>query len=179
MPLMAAGTAQFGSSPTRRAALTRRVQWLVVAIIGYNLIEATIAIAAGTVASSTALIGFGLDSIIEVSCAAAVAWQFATRDPQRHEKTTLRIIAVSCFTLAVYVAVTAVRAPAGHGQAGPSSVGLALAGSALLVTPVLVSCNAVPLGSRAHAPRSPIPGRRCTHVSAVLLVQVCRGRLSR
>src|SRR6266536_2660083 len=107
---MAAGTVQLAPSPSRRAALSRRVRWLVAATIGYNLIEATVAIAAGTVASSTALIGFGLDSVIEVSSAAAVAWQFATRDPQRHEKTTLRIIACSFFALAVYVTVTAVRA---------------------------------------------------------------------
>jgi hypothetical protein len=74
MPLMAAPTVQLTSSPARREALARRVRWLVAATIGYNLLEATVAIAAGTVASSTALLGFGLDSIIEVSSAAAVAW---------------------------------------------------------------------------------------------------------
>src|SRR5918997_532293 len=55
--------------------------------------------AAGTLASSTALIGFGLDSVIEVSSAAAVAWQFTSADHQRRERTALRVIAVSFFAL--------------------------------------------------------------------------------
>lgn len=67
----------FGPSPARRDALTRRIRLLVAATITYNVIEAGVAIIAGTLASSTALIGFGLDSVIEVSSAAAVAWQFS------------------------------------------------------------------------------------------------------
>ena len=77
-------------------------------------------ITAGTIASSTALIGFGLDSVIEVSSAAAVAWQFSARDHavrEAREKTTLRIIAVSFFALAAYVTVDAVRALTGTGEA--------------------------------------------------------------
>ena len=62
----------------RRLALNRRVRLLVAATITYNVIEGAIAITAGTVAGSTALIGFGLDSMIEVSSAAIVAWQFST-----------------------------------------------------------------------------------------------------
>ena len=58
-------------------------------------------------ASSTALIGFGLDSVVEVLSAAAVAWQFAGRDPEARERTALRVIAVSFFGLAVYVTVDA------------------------------------------------------------------------
>ena len=69
------------SSSTRRDVLTRRVRLLVAATISYNVIEAVVAIAAGTVAGSTALIGFGLDSVIEVSSAAVVAWQFRADDP--------------------------------------------------------------------------------------------------
>src|SRR5689334_9545775 len=61
----------------RSAGLARRVQLLVAATITYNLIEAVVAITAGRLASSTALISFGLDSVIEVSSAAAVAWQFS------------------------------------------------------------------------------------------------------
>jgi hypothetical protein len=90
-----------GPSAARRATLARRIRLLVAATITYNVIEAAIAISAGRAASSTALIGFGLDSIIEVSSAAAVAWQFAGRDPEAREKTALRIIAVSFFALAV------------------------------------------------------------------------------
>ncbi|CAM5593245.1 hypothetical protein SANTM175S_02581 [Streptomyces antimycoticus] len=93
----------FGLSPARRDALTRRVRLLVAATITYNVIEAVAALTAGTLASSTALIGFGLDSVIEVSSAAAVAWQFSAADHavrEAREKTTLRIIALSFFALA-------------------------------------------------------------------------------
>ncbi|MDQ0823632.1 hypothetical protein QFZ79_001377 [Arthrobacter sp. V4I6] len=77
--------------------MTRRVRLLVAATIGHNVVEAVIALGAGTVASSTALVGFGLDSVIEVSSAAAVAWQFSGRDPKAREKTALRLIAVALF----------------------------------------------------------------------------------
>ncbi|HET6711320.1 MAG TPA: cobalt transporter, partial [Amycolatopsis sp.] len=96
--------------PRRRAVLTRRVRWLVAATITYNVVEAVIAIAAGTVADSTALIGFGLDSVIEVASAAAVAWQFSGKDPEARERTALKVIAVSFFALAAYVTVESVRA---------------------------------------------------------------------
>ncbi|GAB3584579.1 hypothetical protein GCM10027406_31220 [Leifsonia lichenia] len=89
------------ASVDRAAVLQRRIRWIVAGTIGYNLIEAVVAITAGSVASSVALIGFGLDSTIEVLSAAAVAWQFTRRDPERWEKPTLRVIAVAFFALAV------------------------------------------------------------------------------
>jgi divalent metal cation (Fe/Co/Zn/Cd) transporter len=171
MLLMAAGSVPLAPSPARRATLSRRVRWLVAATIGYNLIEAAVAIAAGTLASSTALIGFGLDSLIEVSSAAAVAWQFASTDPQRRERTTLRIIAASFFALAGYVTVQAVRALTGHGEARPSTAGLALAGSSLLVMPVLSVLQrraGRELGSRTAVADSK-QTLLCTYLSAVLL----------
>jgi hypothetical protein len=76
----------------RRAVLSRRVRLLVAATITYNIVEAVVAISAGTVASSTALIGFGLDSVIEVASASAVAWQFSSKDPEARERVTLKII---------------------------------------------------------------------------------------
>ena len=69
------------TTPARLAALHRRIRLLVWATIGYNVIEAAVALTAGVHASSTALVGFGLDSVIEVAAAAAVAWQFAAADP--------------------------------------------------------------------------------------------------
>ena len=77
-------------SDQRKQVLQRRIRLIVAATIGYNVIEAIVAIAAGTIASSAALIAFGLDSTIEVFSAAAVAWQFTRRDPERWEKGTLR-----------------------------------------------------------------------------------------
>jgi hypothetical protein len=93
----------------RRAVLSRRVRLLVSATITYNVIEAVVAISAGAVASSTALMGFGLDSVIEVSSAAAVAWQFSGGDPEVRERVALRVIAVSFFALAGYVTVESIR----------------------------------------------------------------------
>src|SRR5699024_1797480 len=89
----------------RRRVLSRRVRWLVAATITYNIVEAIVAISAGAAASSTALIGFGLDSVIEVASAAAVAWQFSGRDPEARERAALKIIAVSFLALAAYVTV--------------------------------------------------------------------------
>jgi divalent metal cation (Fe/Co/Zn/Cd) transporter len=144
----------------------------VAATIGYNLVEATIAIAAGTAASSTALIGFGLDSVIEVSSAAAVAWQFAGRDPEAREKTALRIIAFSFFALAAYVTVESVRALLGHSEAGRSTVGIALAAVSLVVMPGLSYAQrraGRELGSRTAVADSK-QTLLCTYLSAVLLV---------
>ncbi|MFZ0835075.1 MAG: cation transporter [Mycobacterium sp.] len=121
----------------RRALLTRRVRFLVGATITYNVVEAVVAISAGAVASSTALVAFGLDSLIEVASAAAVAWQFAGRDPESRERTALRIIALSFFALAAYVTVESVRAVFGEVEPRPSTVGIVLAALSLLVMPVL------------------------------------------
>lgn len=82
---------------------------MVAATITYNLVEAAIALTAGTVADSTALVGFGLDSIIEVASALAVAWQFSARDHEARERVALRIVAVSFLALAAYVAVESIR----------------------------------------------------------------------
>src|SRR4029450_3056814 len=101
MLLVASGS--LSVSPARRDLLTRRVRLLVAATITYNVLEAVVAIGAGSVAGSTALIGFGLGSMIEVASAAAVAWQFSGRDPEARERVALRVIAVSFFALASYV----------------------------------------------------------------------------
>ncbi|HEX6568268.1 MAG TPA: hypothetical protein VF015_03855, partial [Acidimicrobiales bacterium] len=85
--------------PARRAVLERRVRRLVAATIVYNVAEAVVAIAAGVGASSAALVGFGLDSTIEVASAVAVVWQFRGPDVETREHTALRIIAISFFAL--------------------------------------------------------------------------------
>ena len=97
-------------SGERRRTLQRRIRWIVSATIAYNLIEAVVAITAGSIASSSALLAFGLDSTIEVLSAAAVAWQFTRRDPERWEKGTLRVIAVAFFALAAWVTATSLLA---------------------------------------------------------------------
>ncbi|MEV6371412.1 cation transporter [Micromonospora musae] len=158
--------------PARRRVLARRVRLLVAATITYNVIEAVVAITAGTLASSTALIGFGLDSVIEVSSAAAVAWQFAGRDPESREKVALRIIAFSFFALAAYVTVESVRALVGGAEAEHSSIGLVLAALSLAIMPVL--SYAQRRAGRELGSRSAVADSKqtllCTYLSAVLLV---------
>ncbi|CAM5678009.1 Cation transporter OS=Streptomyces alboniger OX=132473 GN=CP975_34025 PE=3 SV=1 [Streptomyces alboniger] len=164
-----------GPSPARRDTLTRRIRLLVAATIAYNVIEAVVAITAGTLASSTALVGFGLDSVIEVSSATAVAWQFSARDPavrEAREQRTLRIIAVSFFALAAYVTVDAVRALSGTGAADHSIPGIVLAALSLATMPFLSAAQRKAgreLGS-ASAVADSKQTLLCTYLSAVLLV---------
>ena len=161
------------AAPTtaRRALLTRRIRFLVAATIAYNVVEAVIALAEGTRVSSSALIGFGLDSVVEISSAAAVAWQFSAADPETREKTALRFIAFSFFALAAYVTVDAVRALAGVGEARPSTVGIVLAALSLAIMPVLSLAQrrtGRELGSLSAVADSK-QTLLCTYLSAILL----------
>jgi divalent metal cation (Fe/Co/Zn/Cd) transporter len=161
-----------GPSPARRAVLARRVRWFVAATITYNVVEAVIALAAGRAASSSALVGFGLDSVVEVGSAAAVAWQFAGPDHEAREKTALRVIALSFFGLAAFVGVDAVRSLVGRGEADHSTVGLVLAAVSLAVMPLLSYGQrraGRELGSRSAVADSK-QTLLCTYLSAVLLV---------
>lgn len=156
----------------RRAVLSRRIRLFVGATITYNVIEAVVAITAGTAASSAALIGFGLDSIIEVASAAAVAWQFAGKDPEAREKIALRLIAYSFFALAAYVSIDALLSLVGGNQARHSTPGLILAALSLLVMPFL-SYGQRRTGRELNS-RSAVADSKqtllCTYLSAVLLV---------
>ncbi|MDN6201111.1 MAG: cation transporter, partial [Micrococcaceae bacterium] len=126
-----------GDRDQRREVLKRRIRLIVALTISYNVIEAVIALAAGTAASSVALLGFGLDSIVEVLSAAAVAWQFSAPDPQKRERTALRLIAFSFFGLAVFISIDAVLTLAGLREAEHSTVGIVLAAVSLVVMPFL------------------------------------------
>jgi divalent metal cation (Fe/Co/Zn/Cd) transporter len=161
-----------GLSPARRVVLGGRIRFLVAATISYNVIEAVVALTAGARASSSALIGFGLDSVIEVSSAAAVAWQFAGRDPEAREKVALKVIACSFFGLAVFVTVDALQSLFGTGEAQHSPVGLVLAAVSLAVMPVLSWAQrraGRELGSRSAVADSK-QTLLCTYLSAVLLI---------
>ncbi|WP_020501350.1 cation transporter [Sciscionella marina] len=155
----------------RRTQLSRRVRWLVAATITYNILEAVIAISAGAGADSTALLGFGLDSVIEVASAAAVAWQFSGRDPEARERTALKVIAVSFFALAAYITVDSVRALTGTGHAGESLTGIVLAAVSVAVMPVL--SHAQRRAGRELGSHSAVADSKqtllCTYLSVVLL----------
>ncbi|MGH3342807.1 MAG: cation diffusion facilitator family transporter [Carbonactinosporaceae bacterium] len=155
----------------RRDVLRRRIRWLVAATITYNVVEAVVAIAAGTVADSTALIGFGLDSLIEVSSAAAVAWQFAGPDPERREKPALRVVAGSFFVLGAYVTVEALRTLIRAERPEHSPVGIALVATSVVVMPFLSSAQrrfGRELGS-ASAVADSQQTLLCTYLSAAVL----------
>lgn len=121
----------------RRTRLHRRVRLIVAFTISYNILEAIVALSAGAMASSAALIGFGLDSVIEVLSAAAVAWQFTRKDPERWEKPTVRAIGIAFFALAAYVIVDAFLTLAGVQEVDHSPLGIGIATLSLLVMPAL------------------------------------------
>nr|BAD34981.1 hypothetical protein [Arthrobacter globiformis] len=125
------------ASADRRSVLQRRIRWIVAATIAYNVVEAVVAIAAGAAASSAALVAFGLDSTIEVLSAAAVAWQFTRRDPERWERGTLRVIAVAFFALAAYVTVTSVLALVGGADVEHSTLGIVITALSVAIMPFL------------------------------------------
>ncbi|MFJ3895558.1 cation transporter [Streptomyces sp. NPDC090083] len=164
-----------GPSPDRRTQLARRIRLLVAATITYNVVEAIVAITVGTVASSTALVGFGLDSVVEVSSAAAVAWQFSAADHtvrEAREKTALRVIALSFFALAIYVTIGSARALTGTGGAEHSTPGIVLAALSLAIMPFLSAAQrhvGRELGS-ASAVADSKQTLLCTYLSAILLV---------
>jgi divalent metal cation (Fe/Co/Zn/Cd) transporter len=172
MPALPSAVTVSGPDPDRKVVLARRIRWFVAATITYNVIEAIIALSEGARVSSTALIGFGLDSVIEVSSAAAVAWQFAGRDPEARERIALRIIAFSFFALALYVTVDSIRALFGLGEAQHSTVGMALAAASLVIMPILSWAQrraGRELGSGSAVADSK-QTLLCTYLSAVLLV---------
>jgi divalent metal cation (Fe/Co/Zn/Cd) transporter len=156
---------------TRRATLEGRIRLLVGATITYNVVEAVVALAEGTRVSSSALIGFGLDSVVEISSGAAVAWQFSAKDPETREKATLRFIAISFFALATYVAVDAVLSLLGLAAARPSLIGIVLAATSLVIMPMLSLAQrrtGRELGSLSAVADSK-QTLVCTYLSAVLL----------
>lgn len=158
--------------PIRKRILRRRIRIIVAVTITYNVIEAVIALTAGGIASSAALIAFGLDSIVEVLSAAAVAWQFAAPDPEAREKVALRVIAFSFFGLAAYVTVDAILSLTGLRDPEHSPVGIVLAAVSLVVMPFLSFAErrtGKELGS-ASAVADSKQTLLCTYLSAALLV---------
>ncbi|WP_020525284.1 cation diffusion facilitator family transporter [Catelliglobosispora koreensis] len=159
-------------TPQRRQQLNRRSLHLAYATAGYNTLEGIVAIAAGAAASSTALIGFGLDSFIEVSSALVVIWQFRSRLPEARERLALRLIALSFFLLAAYIVFGSGRALLLGAEAETSTVGIILAAVSVVVMPLLVWAKrrtGRELGSATVVADS-TQTLLCTYLSAILLV---------
>lgn len=165
-------SAAFVQDPTRRQQLGRRAQQLAAASVIYNVIEAAIAISAGLVAGSVALVGFGLDSLIEVSSGLIILWQFRHTLPASRERRALKLMAVSFFALAAFVTFEGVRALTGSGGPAVSKVGIGLALASLTIMPFLSWAQRRTgrrLGSSTVVADS-TQTLLCSYMSAVLLI---------
>ncbi len=150
----------------------RRAQLLAALAVGWNVIEAVVAVTAGILAGSVALVGFGLDSVVEVSSGLIILWQFRHPLPESRERAALKAMAVSFLALAAYVFVESARALLTGADADPSRTGIAVAAASLAVMPFLSWAqrrNGRALGSQAVVADS-TQTLLCTYLSAVLLV---------
>jgi divalent metal cation (Fe/Co/Zn/Cd) transporter len=124
-----------------RPALVRRGLWLNYVTITYNTVEAIVSLAAGLVAGSVALVGFGVDSGIEVTASIAAQWRLrADIDPvrrERVERVTHRVIGASFLALAAYVVVDSVTTLLERETPVASPAGLVILVLSVLVMPVL------------------------------------------
>lgn len=160
-----------------RARLARRGRWLAVATLGYNSLEGLIAVTAGLAASSVALVGFGVDSVLEVSAALAALWRLrAERFPdaarrEQAERITHRIVGALFLALAAYVAVDAAAALWHRTAPETSRVGLVLTALSIVVMPVLARAKrgvAAALSSNALAAEA-TQTQLCAYLSAIVL----------
>lgn len=154
-----------------RKRLGKRAQLLAGVSVAYNAIEAVIAITAGLVAGSVALVGFGLDSVVEVSSGLIILWQFRHAMPETRETQAVRLMALSFFVLAAYVTFESVRTLLGDNDSDASPVGIALAAASLVIMPFLSWAQrrtGRALGSNAVVADS-TQTMLCTYLSGVLL----------
>lgn len=147
--------------PAERAQAVLRQKWLTGATIGWNCVEGVVAVVAGVAAGSVSLIGFGLDSGIEVSAALVLAWRLAqerrTGCKQSADKRAQRLIALSFAALALYVGITAGRDLILANRPDESLVGIAMAALSLAVMPAL---------ARAKRKLAPVMGSRAVEAEA-------------
>jgi cation diffusion facilitator family transporter len=168
-------------SAERRIALHRRALWLEYYTVGWNVVEAVVAIGAGAVAGSVALIGFGADSAIEVISAVGLLWRLrkagphaAVNEESAAEKRALYVVAVTFFVLAGYITWEAVRSLISREPPLTSPVGIILAVLSLLVMTGLASVKqrtGREMGSRALVADSKETWV-CSYLSLTLLLGV-------
>jgi len=160
---------------SNRAELVKRGRFLEYFTIGYNSLEGLIAVVAGLTAGSIALLGFGFDSLIEVTSGAALLWRLhADVDEVRRERVeavSLRIVGACFVILAVYVTYDSVKSLIRREAPEESVVGIVLAAVSLVVMPVLVRAKrqvARAINSGALMADSK-QTELCTYLSAILL----------
>jgi divalent metal cation (Fe/Co/Zn/Cd) transporter len=157
-----------------RQPLVRRARALAWLGIGWHVIEAAIALAAGAVAGSIALVGFGADSVIESAAGLIVVWRFAAArvSSAGAERRAQQLIAVSFFVLAAYVAIESARTLAGGAHPDASWVGMGLAAFTLVTMPPLAIAKER-VGERLGSSATKSEGRQnmlCAYLSAALLI---------
>lgn len=159
-----------------RAASVRRATFLNRFTLSYNALEAVIALTAGVVAGSISLVGFGLDSVVEVSASLVLTWRLAAEGrggcTQETDRRATRFIAVSFLALAGYVGFDAVRRLVDGEHPDVTVVGIVLTATSLVVMPFLARAKrrvAPALGSRAQEAEAD-QTRLCPYMSAVVLV---------
>ena len=159
--------------PDPAELLRQRAIRLEYFTIGWNSLEAVVAITAGWLAGSIALVGFGLDSIIETASGAALLWRLRQRGDfeAAAESRALRFVGLTFFLLAAYVTFESVRDLRGARQPAESLLGIALAAVSLVVMPLLGRAKrrlARRLGSRALAADG-METYLCSYLSFALL----------
>lgn len=161
---------------TERQNLVQRGRSLEYFTIGYNSAEGMISLLAGLTAGSVSLVGFGLDSLIEVTSGIALLWRLDrdANESQREavERTASRIVGWCFVALAVYVATDSLLALLRHDMPGPSRLGVLVAGVSVVVMPLLARAKrnvARRLGSAALESDSK-QADFCAYLSAILLV---------
>jgi len=161
--------AQVLNQETFHADNVRRGRRLEYLTIGWNSLEAIIAIGAGALAASVALVGFGVDSIIEVSSGAILLWRLVSGE--HREKLALRLVGISFLALAFYVGFDAIKSLWLREPPDATFVGIALAAVSLIVMPLLARAKrrvAANLNSRALEADSRQTDI-CAYLSAILL----------
>jgi divalent metal cation (Fe/Co/Zn/Cd) transporter len=161
---------------TERSALVRRASRLAWFTVVWNVAEGMVAITAAALSGSRALLGFGLDSGVESLSGAVLVWRLGVerRQPERAERVerqAVRLIGLTFFALAAFVAIESVRSLAGGHEPDSSPVGIALTALSLLVMPVLARRKraiGAAMGSRAVEADSN-QTMACVYLSAVVL----------
>jgi divalent metal cation (Fe/Co/Zn/Cd) transporter len=154
--------------------LARRARLLSWASLAYMALEGAVAVVAGIVAGSIALIGFGIDSAIEGFASVVIVWRFTGSRALSHraEERAQKLVAIQFFILAPYVAVEAIRALVSGDQPDESVVGIALAASSLVVMPLLGRAKQR-IGRRIGSSATASEGKQnllCAYLAAALLV---------
>jgi divalent metal cation (Fe/Co/Zn/Cd) transporter len=157
-----------------RSRLVRRARSLAWIGLARHGVEAAVALVAGVVASSIALVGFGADSLVESLAAVVVLWRFAAAraGSERAERRAQQLIAGSFYVLAAYVAVESVRTLAAGDEPAVSWVGIGLAAVTAIAMPALAIAKQR-VGARLGSSATASEGRQnmvCAYLSVALLV---------